>query len=123
MLVMEVEVEGLRVSFGLLKGDILDLGRSFAAVVVEMEVDDLKLEEGDVFRPVGGCLNGRLYFLWRLSRMSLAGKMSSACGRSFGLVMREDLFTELFFHDGTCLGKVNLLSVNFLYKSFPAVRR
>ena len=65
MLVMEVEVEGLRVSFGLLKGDILDLGRSFAAVVVEMEVDDLKLEEGDAVRPVGGCLNGRLYFLWR----------------------------------------------------------
>ena len=53
MLVMELEVEGLRVSFGLLKDDILDLGRSFAAVVVEMEVDDLKLEEGDAVRPVG----------------------------------------------------------------------
>ena len=55
--------------------------------------------------------------------MSLAGKMSSVCGRSFGLVMREDLFMELFFHDGTCVGKVNLRSVNFLYKSFPAARR
>ena len=33
-------------------------------------------------------------------------KMSSVGGCSFGMVMREDFFTELFFLDGTCLGKV-----------------
>ena len=39
-----MNVECLWVSFGLVGGDILDLGGSFVAVVVEMEVDDFELE-------------------------------------------------------------------------------
>ena len=62
-------VECLGVSFGLVGGDILDLVGGFVAVVAEMEVDALELEVG--VRLVWDCLDGRLYFLWRLSRMSL----------------------------------------------------
>ena len=39
-----MNVECLWVSFGLVGGNILDLGGSFVAVVVEMEVDDFELE-------------------------------------------------------------------------------
>ena len=62
-----------------------------------MEVDDLELEVGAVVRVVWSCVNGELYFLCRLSRMSLERKMSNAGGRSFGIVMREDSFMEFFF--------------------------
>ena len=61
--VTEVEVEWLGVGFGLLGGDIFDLGGDFVAMLVEMEVDDLELEVGVVARLVWGCLNERLYFL------------------------------------------------------------
>ena len=44
--------------------------------------------------------------MWRLSRMSLEGKMSSVGGSPFGMAMREDFFMELFFCDTSCLGKV-----------------
>ena len=57
----------LGLSFGLVGGDIFDLGESFVAVVVEMEVDDFESEVGIVVRLVWSCLNGRLYFLWHLS--------------------------------------------------------
>ena len=46
MLVAEVEVESLRVTFGRVEGDIFDLGGALVAAVVKMEVDDLELEEG-----------------------------------------------------------------------------
>ena len=107
VLVMEVEVECLGMSFGLVGGDIFDLGGTFVALVVMMEVDGFELEEGDILRPVWGCMNGRLYFLRRLSWMSLGGKMSLIDGRSFGMVMREDFFMDLFFLDGTCLWEVS----------------
>ena len=42
-------------------------------MVGEIEVDDLELEVGVVVRLVWCCLNRRLYFLWRLCRMSLEG--------------------------------------------------
>ena len=61
--VTELEVECLGVGFGLVGGDTFNLGGGFVAVVVEMELDDLELQVGDVFRLVWGCLNGRLYFL------------------------------------------------------------
>lgn len=51
-------------------------------------------------------MNGRLYFFWRLSQVSLERKMSSVGGRPFVMVMREDFFMELFFFDDGCLGKV-----------------
>ena len=51
-------------------------------------------------------MNGKLYFLWRLSRMSLKGKISNVSGRPFCMVMLENYFMEHFFLDGTCLGKV-----------------
>ena len=46
--------------------------------MVEMEVEDLELEmEAEaVVRLVWSCVNARLYFLWRLSRIFLEGKMS-----------------------------------------------
>lgn len=53
-------MECLAVTFGLVGGDIFDLGRGFVAVVVEMKVNDLELEVGVVFRLAWGCLNGRL---------------------------------------------------------------
>lgn len=56
----EVKLECLAVTFGLVGGDIFDLGRGFVAVVVEMKVNDLELEVGVVFRLAWGCLNGRL---------------------------------------------------------------
>ena len=103
---VEVEVKCVGVSFGLIGGNILGLGGGFVAAVVEMEMYDLELEVGVVVRPVWGCLNGRLYFLWGLSRMSLEEKMSSVGGRSFGMVIWEDFFMGLYFLGGTCLGKV-----------------
>ena len=45
-------------------------------------------------------------FLWRLSWMPLAWKKCSVGGHSFGMVIWEDLFMDLFFLDSTCLGKV-----------------
>ena len=48
VLVMEVEVECLGMSFGLVGGDIFDLGGTFVALVVMMEVDGFELEEGDI---------------------------------------------------------------------------
>ena len=63
------ELECLGVGFGLVGDDIFDFGGGFVAMVVEMEVDDLELEleVGVVARLVWSCVNGRLYFLWRLS--------------------------------------------------------
>ena len=54
---------------------------------MKKEVDDLTLEVGVVLGLVWGSLNGRLYFLWRLSCMSLKGKMSNVGGRSVGIVI------------------------------------
>ena len=52
-----------------------------------MVVGDLKLEVGAVVRIVWSCVNGELYFLWRLSQKSLEGKMSNVGGHSFGGVV------------------------------------
>ena len=57
--------------FGLVGGDIFDFGGGFVVVVMEMEVNDLELEVGDVVRIVWSCVNEELGFLWCLSRMSL----------------------------------------------------
>ena len=54
VLVTEVEVEFSWLRFGLVGGDILDLEGAFVAVVVEMEVDNLELEER-VVSSVWGC--------------------------------------------------------------------
>ena len=56
-------------------------------MVVEREVDDLKLEVEVPVRLVWACLNERLYFLWRLTQMYLEGKMPSGGRRPFGMVM------------------------------------
>ena len=98
-----VEVECLGVGFGLVGGDILNLSGGFIVLVVEMVVDDLELDEGE---QLWGCLNWRLNFLWRLSRMFLESEMSKIGGRPFGMVMRADFLMEFFFFDGGCLGKV-----------------
>lgn len=44
--------------------------------------------------------------MWRLSGLSLEGKMYRADGRPFGAVMREDFLTELFSVVVLVLGKV-----------------
>ena len=54
-------------------GDIFDFGEGFVVVVVDMQVDDLELEVRAVVRVVWNCLNGELYFLWRLEKMLLEG--------------------------------------------------
>ena len=54
VLATEVEVEFSWVSFGLVGGDIFDLEGAFVAVVVEMDVDNLELEER-VVSSVWGC--------------------------------------------------------------------
>ena len=41
-------------------GDIFDFFRGFVAMVVEMEVNDLELEVGDVVRIVWSCANEEL---------------------------------------------------------------
>ena len=87
--VMRMKVECSGVSFGLMGGDIFDLSGGFIVVVLEMGVDDLKLEVGVVVRLVWGCLNGRLYFLWRLSRISLEEKISNFGGHPFGMVIMK----------------------------------
>ena len=66
-------------------GDIFDSGGGFVAVVVEMEVNDLELEVGDIVRIVWSCVKEELYFFRHLSRMSLEGKMSNVGGRPFGM--------------------------------------
>ena len=99
------ELECLRVGFGLVGGDLFDFGGDFVAVVGEMEVDDLELEVGAVVRVVWSCVNGELYFLWRLARISLEGKMFNAGEHPFGMVMQADFLMEFFFFDGGCLGK------------------
>ena len=60
-----MEVECLGVGFGLVGGDIFDLGGDFVAVVLEME--DLDLEVGAIVRLLWDSLNGRMYFLKHLS--------------------------------------------------------
>ena len=52
LLVMKMEVEYLGVSFELVRGDILNLGGGFVAVVVEMKVEDFELEVEVVVRLV-----------------------------------------------------------------------
>ena len=71
-------------------------------------MDDLELEVevGAVARLVWSCANGKLYFLWRLSRMSLERKMSNVGGHLFGMVLWADSLMEFFFFDGDCSGKV-----------------
>ena len=101
-----MEVNCLRVGFGLVVGDIFDFGGALVAVLAETEVDDLKLEAGDAARLVWSCVNGELYFLWRFSQMSLEGKMSNVGGRFFGKVTQADSLMEFFSFDGICLGNV-----------------
>ena len=60
-------VECLGMGFGLVGGDIFDLGGNFVVMVVEIEVEDLELEVGAVARRVWDSLNERMYFLWSLS--------------------------------------------------------
>ena len=59
----EKDFECLGVSFGLMGGDIFNLGGG----VWCSGGGYLELVVGVVFRLVWGCLNGRLYILWRLS--------------------------------------------------------
>ena len=84
-----MEVECLCVGFGLVGVDIFDLGGDFIVEVVEIEMEALKLEVGAVVRLVWDSLNERMYFLWCLSRMSLAGKISNVGGHPFGMVMQD----------------------------------
>ena len=95
------EVECAVVGCGLVRGDVLNFGGGFVAVVVVVEtmVGGSKLEVVAVVRIVWSCVNGELYTLWRLSRKSLEGKMSNVGGRLFSVVMRADSLMEC------CLGE------------------
>ena len=81
-------------------------GGGFVAVVLEMVVDDLKLEVGAFVRLVWNCVNGDLYLLWRLTQKALEGKMSNVGGHPFAIVMRADSLMEFFLFDGSCLWEV-----------------
>ena len=81
-------------------------GGGFVAVVLEMVVDDLKLEVGAFVRLVWSCVNGDLYLLWRLTQKALEGKMSNVGGHPFAIVMRADSLMEFFLFVGSCLWEV-----------------
>ena len=53
LLVMEMEC--LEVGFGLVGDDILNLGRDFVALVVEVDVEDIELEVKAIVRLIWGC--------------------------------------------------------------------
>ena len=71
-----MEVDFLEVCFGLVV-DIFQLAGIFAEW---SEVEDLKLVEKAFVRLIWSCLNGRMYFLWPLSVMTVEEKMSNAGG-------------------------------------------
>ena len=83
VLATEVEVEFSWVSFGLVGGDIFDLQGAFVAVVVEMDVDNLELEEAQ---------SGVVLYFFVAFESDVSRKMSSVGECSFGMVMREDFF-------------------------------
>ena len=56
------EVECLRVGFWLVGSDIFNFSGVFVVMVVEMEMDDLELEVGDVVRIAWSWVNSKLYF-------------------------------------------------------------
>ena len=58
-----MEVEYLRVVFGLVGGDIFNLDGDFVGKVVELEVEGLELVGKAVVRLAWDCLNGRMYLL------------------------------------------------------------
>ena len=100
------EVEYLGVGFRLVGGDIFSLDEDFEEVVVEVEVEDLELVVKALVRLVCGCLNSRIYFLWRLSLMSVERKISNVGGRLFSIVMWADFSRLLLFLNGGWLGRV-----------------
>ena len=53
LLVMEMEC--LEVGFGLVRDDILNLGRDFVALVVEVDVEDIELEVKAIVRLIWRC--------------------------------------------------------------------
>ena len=53
LLVMEMEC--LEVGFGLVGDDILNLGRDFVVLVVEVDVKDIELEVKAIVRLIWGC--------------------------------------------------------------------
>ena len=81
------EVECVVVDYVLVGGDALNFSGWFVAMMVETVVGDSKLEVVAVVRIVWSCVNGELYYLWRLSRKSLEGKMGvfSVGGCLFGV--------------------------------------
>ena len=95
------------VGCGLMRGDVLNFGGAFVAVVVVVVVETVvggsKLEVVAVVRKVWSCVNGELYSLWRLSRKSLEGKMSNVGGSLFGVVMQADSLMECRLEEVTGL--------------------
>ena len=91
------EVECLGVSFGLVGGGIFNLSGGFVVLVVEVRLEDLELVVKAVVRLIWGCLSGMMYFLWRLSLMSVQGEISNVGGSLFGMVMRTNFLRLLFF--------------------------
>ena len=71
------EVECLEVDFRLVGDGIFDLDGDFMVALVEVNVEHLELGMEDAVRLVWGCLSWRMYFLWRLSLMSV--DLSSVC--------------------------------------------
>ena len=73
-----------------------------------MDMDDLEMEVevGAVGRLVWSCVNVRLCFLWRLSRMCLEGKMSNVGGRPYGMVLWADSLIEFLFFYSSFSGRV-----------------
>ena len=87
------------VSFGLVGGGIFNLSGGFVVLVVEVRLEDLELVLKAVVRLIWGCLSEMMYFLWRLSLMSVEGEISNVGGRLFGMVMWTDFLRLLFFLD------------------------
>lgn len=47
-----------------------------------------------------------MYFLWRLSLMSVEGKMPNVGGNLFGMMMRTDFLRLILVLHSGCLGKM-----------------
>ena len=76
----------------------LRVGESFVVVVVvEVEVNNLKLVMECIMRLLLGCLNGTTFLLWHLSLTPLEVNFPIIGGFVFRMMMREDFMSFFLF--------------------------
>ena len=75
----------------------LRVGESFVVVVVEVEVNNLKLVMECIMRLLLGCLNGTTFLLWHLSLTPLEANFPIIGGFVFRMMMWEDFMSFFLF--------------------------